>query len=372
MDAIEALVIGGGPAGLVAAQYMGECGINTILVDENEIIGGQLFKQIHKFFGSVEHHAGERGTEIGEALVKRALRTGVDVRLNSVAFGVFEDGIVGVTEASGKSYALKPEVTLIATGAMEKGALFHGWTLPGVVTVGAFQTFMNIHRTLLGETVLILGGGNVGMIVAYQALQAGAKVAGIVEVEPQVGGYQVHARKLKRAGVPIWTSHALLRVLGESRVESAVIAPLKEGKPVSDAEFEVPTDTVCMSVGLSPLCEMTMLMGCEHSHIAALGGHVALHGTSLETTRSGVFVAGDVAGIGEASTAMEEGKLAASGMAHRLGYVSDTELRETREEALDRLGELRTGVIGQKMRLGKQECLEGYERHGVDGGGCHA
>ncbi len=198
----EVAVIGAGPAGLCAALEAHKLGARVTLIDENALPGGQLFKQIHKFFGSKEHLAGVRGYEIGRQLLKDLERSAADVMLNSVAYGVFAPNTVGVVQR-GEHYAIEAKKIILAAGAKENYMSFPGSTLPGVMGAGAAQTMINVNRVLPGKRIVMLGSGNVGLIVAYQLMQAGASVEALVEAAPNIGGYGVHAGKIRRAGVPI-------------------------------------------------------------------------------------------------------------------------------------------------------------------------
>ena len=167
----EIVVIGAGPAGLCAAIEAARAGAQVMLVDENSRPGGQLFKQIHKFFGSKEHHAKIRGFVIGEELMEEAARLGVDVRLNSTVIGLYQDKEVVVREGEEVSHH-KADAIVIATGAAENMVTFEGWTLPGVIGAGAAQTMMNLHGVRPGERVLMLGTGNVGLVVSSSSRPA--------------------------------------------------------------------------------------------------------------------------------------------------------------------------------------------------------
>ena len=232
----ELAVIGGGPAGLCAAIEAARRGVEVALVDENQRAGGQLFKQIHRFFGSEEHLAGIRGITIGEMLLEDARKHGVRVLLNTVAWGLFPDRQVGVVSPEGVD-TLEARKVVVATGAIENSLSFPGWTLPNVMGAGAAQTMVNVHRVLPGQRVLIVGSGNVGLIVAYQLLQAGAEVVAVVEALPGISGYQVHASKIVRMGVPILCRHTILRALGAECVQKAEIARVDERfQPVPGSE----------------------------------------------------------------------------------------------------------------------------------------
>ena len=186
----EVVIIGGGPAGLAAAIEAAKCGAQVLLIDENKRPGGQLFKQIHKFFGSKAHNAGIRGIDIGRQLLKETEECGVEVWLDSAVIGLFADKKVAVLR-NGTTVTVEAEKILICTGGAENPLRFPGWTLPGVMGAGAAQTMINVNRVLPGKRVLMVGSGNVGVIVAYQLLQADANVVGIVEGMPKIGAYGV-------------------------------------------------------------------------------------------------------------------------------------------------------------------------------------
>lgn len=160
--------------------------------------------------------------------------------------------------------AREGEMILIASGASENVVRFDGWTKPGVMGAGAAQTMINVNRVLPGEKILMIGSGNVGLIVSYQLMQAGADVVALVEAAPKIGGYDVHASKITRAGVPILTRHTVFHALGDERVEGAIIGELDDKwQLVPGTEQEVKCDTICIGAGLKPLTELAMMYGCE-------------------------------------------------------------------------------------------------------------
>jgi NADPH-dependent 2,4-dienoyl-CoA reductase/sulfur reductase-like enzyme len=197
----ELIVIGAGPAGLSAAIEAKKNGMDVIVFDENQRPGGQLFKQIHKFFGSKEHHAKTRGFIIGQQLLKEAEDLGVRVELDSTVMGIYENKEVTVKQ-NGEVHHYKGDAIIIATGAAENMIPFKGWNIPGVIGAGAAQTMMNIQGVQPGSKILMVGSGNVGLVVSFQLLQAGCEVAAIIDAAPRVGGYGVHAAKLARTGLP--------------------------------------------------------------------------------------------------------------------------------------------------------------------------
>ncbi|MBP3927498.1 MAG: FAD-dependent oxidoreductase, partial [Clostridium sp.] len=156
MKRYELIVIGAGPAGLSAAIEAAKVGMEVIVFDENARPGGQLFKQIHKFFGSKEHRAKVRGFKIGEDLLKEAEEAGVTVQLNATVVGLYPEKEVNVRIGDEIKH-IKGDSVIIATGASEAVVNFPGWTLPGVIGAGAAQTMMNLHHIQPGKKVLMLG-----------------------------------------------------------------------------------------------------------------------------------------------------------------------------------------------------------------------
>jgi len=299
--AVECLIIGGGPAGLSAAIELGKLGVKTLIVDDKHRLGGKLVLQTHKFFGSIEAcYAGTRGTDIATRLEQELQQyESVACWLNTAAVAVFSDHKVGVVRDGQEYVLIQPDVLLVAAGAREKSLAFKGNTLPGVYGAGAFQTLVN--RDLVRPTgkLFIIGGGNVGLIAGYHALQAGIAVVGLVEVMPHCGGYKVHQDKLVRFGVPIYTSHTILNANGQDSVESVTIAQVNEGfRPIPGTEKSFECDTVLIAVGLDPVDEFYRKAG-EFGMAA--------------------YAAGDSEEIAEASAAMFTGKIRGLEIARKLG-----------------------------------------------------
>jgi NADPH-dependent 2,4-dienoyl-CoA reductase/sulfur reductase-like enzyme len=344
----ELAVIGAGPAGLCAAIEAARLGVETTIIDEHARPGGQLFKQIHKFFGSYRHHAGIRGFTIGEHLLDEIEKLGVRVLLNSAAFGLFDDGIIGVY-GSGSIVPIRAVKTVLATGAIEKPLSFRGWTLPGVMGAGAVQTMINVHGVLPGTRVLMIGSGNVGLIVSYQLIQAGAEVVALVEAMPEVSGWHVHAGKICRLGVPILLSHTIVEAKGIDSVQGAVLSAVDSHFSVIEGtEREVNVDLICIAVGLRPLAELARMANCKLCYVSGLGGFLPLHNEHMRTTQEHVYVAGDIAGIEEASTAMEEGKLAGISAAHALGKLNGETYTMMSRVINTNMQELRLGTFGEE------------------------
>lgn len=298
----DVLIIGGGPAGLSAARVFGNHNIDTILIDDKTKLGGKLVLQTHKFFGSQKDvYAGKRGIEIAQILGNEvySMKT-IDVWLNSTALAVFSDKKVGVLKNADTYVLIKPQHLLIATGAREKMLVFPGNTLPGIYGAGAFQTLVNRDLVRAARKVFIVGGGNVGLIAGYHAIQAGIEVVGLVEALPQCGGYKVHEDKLRRLGVPIYTSHTVISAQGSETVDSITIAALNnDGKKIEGTEKTFKCDTILIAVGLNPVDEFYY---------------------KAKDFQMKVWTAGDAQEIAEASAAIFTGKIGALRMLEDMGF----------------------------------------------------
>lgn len=350
MKRYDLIVVGAGPSGLSAAIEAARRGLAAVVFDENEKPGGQLFKQIHKFFGSKEHKAKIRGFVIGQQLLEEAGAAGVEVILNATVIGLYPDNEVVVRQGDGVRH-YKGDAIVIATGASENMVTFDGWTLPGVIGAGAAQTMMNLHGVKPGNRVLMVGSGNVGLVVSFQLLQCGCEVAAIVDAAPKVGGYGVHAAKVARTGVPFYLSHTIKMAEGEDHVTGVTIAKV-DGNfqfiPGTEKHFDV--DTICLAVGLSPMSQLLKMAGCEMEDNPKRGGQVPICDACGRTSLPGVFVAGDVAGIEEASSAMIEGRMAGTAAAEYLGFIGKEEADASLASLSEALGGLRQGMFAPGNR----------------------
>lgn len=174
MKRYDMIIVGAGPAGLSAAIEAAKRGLHVVVYDENAKPGGQLFKQIHKFFGSKEHKAKIRGFHIGEELLAEAAALGVTVVLNAIVIGIFPEKEVTV-KIGDKVEHVKGDTILVATGASENMVTFPGWTLPGVIGAGAAQTMMNLHGTMPGKRILMLGLGMLDWLSAFSCCRQAVK-----------------------------------------------------------------------------------------------------------------------------------------------------------------------------------------------------
>jgi len=302
---VPVLIIGGGPSGLSAGIELGKRGVRALLVDDKHRLGGKLVLQTHRFFGSTNAvYAGTRGIDIATRLEEDLRQySSVDIWTRSTCLAVFSDQKVGILKQGDEYVLVKPQILLVASGAREKFLAFKGNTLPGVFGAGAFQTLVNRDLVKPAEKLFIVGGGNVGLIAGYHALQAGIGVVGLAEALPECGGYKVHKDKLTRMGVPIYTSHTVLSANGRDKVGSITIAKVDSNfKPIPGTEKSFECDSVLVAVGLDPVNEF---------YLKAIDFGLT------------AFVAGDAEEIAEASAAIFSGKIRGVEIARALGLATD-------------------------------------------------
>lgn len=354
----DVAVIGAGPAGLSAALEASALGAKVLVMDQSPIPGGQLVKQTHKFFGTKESFAGMRGFEIAKMLTSELKdKENVDVMPSTQVLGYFKrEGALAAfrSEGLGRYTLLKIRArsVIVATGAMEKSLVFPGNDLPGVMGAGAAQTLMNVFGIRPSDEPLIVGAGNVGVIVAYQALQAGIRVRAVIDIAKKSAAYLVHSSKIRRMGVPILMRHTIKEAYGRGRVEGATLYKVDDSfRPIRGSEVDVEADGIWLAVGLTPSIEVLELMEAGIKFVPELGGYVPLRHRNLETTIPGVFVAGDASCIEEASTAMMEGRVAGIAAAMRSGYRGDGSVKRMKE-AIRWLDEFRSSPHYRRIREG--------------------
>ncbi len=353
----QILVVGAGPAGLSSAITACELGAKVLVCDENPEPGGQLIKQTHKFFGAEQHYCGIRGITIRKILYEKAKEKGAEILLNTSCVGLYEEKVALLVQDE-ESFEVKFDCVIVSTGARENMLLFDGNDLPGIYGAGALQTLMNVYGVLPGKKMLMIGSGNIGLIVSYQAVQAGIEVVGIVEALPHIGGYLVHAQKVRRLGIPIYTCHTIKEAIGKEHVEGAIIWRLENWKPIEGTEKEIECDIICLAAGLSPSIELLEQAGCKIVYVPELGGRVPWHDEFMETSQKGIFVAGDASGIEEAVTAILEGRIAGAAAVNRINPTVKAVkiIKETQKD----IEEFRKGPFGEKPRKGKQKLFSYY------------
>ncbi|MCD6337640.1 MAG: FAD-dependent oxidoreductase [Candidatus Marinimicrobia bacterium] len=297
----DVLVIGGGPSGLTAALELADTDFKVIIADDKAHLGGKLLLQTHKFFGSkADCYAGTRGHEIATILEEQVrAHKNITVMTHTMVAGIYKDSKAGLF-VNNKYYEIVSfQGLIISAGARERSLVFPGNHLPGIYGAGAFQTLVNRDMIRSSDEIFIVGSGNVGLIAAYHALQAGIAVKGICDILPEPGGYKVHADKIKRMGVPLYMRHTILSAEGNDRVNKITIAEIDDQwRPILSTAKSFAVDTLLVAVGLASIdafYDMAKAFGFP------------------------VVKAGDADEIAEASSAMFGGRIAGLSLAKKLG-----------------------------------------------------
>lgn len=328
-------IVGAGPAGMAAAIELSAVGADVLVFDESFRAGGQIYRQPPVGF-SVEHrgHQAAPSHERGDALLQQLEAQGVRV-MSGVTVWNASPGRLDL-EVDGAPAVCDCDVLILATGAYDRSVAFPGWTTPGVITAGAAQVMVRGFLVKPGTRALVAGTGPLLLPTVSALVAAGAEVVGALEANTRwralsaLGGVlgsrarrreaAFYARVILGRRLRYSFSSAVFAVQGGDRVRSAVIGRLgRDGVPLPHTAREVDVDLVCTGFGLSPSVELARVAGCEMHHQAARGGWVPRHDDRMATSVQGIFVAGEIAGIGGADVAIAEGKLAGLAAAEHLG-----------------------------------------------------
>jgi len=355
----DCIIVGGGPAGLSAAKVALDAGMTVTIIERFNRLGGQLIKQTHKFFGSKLQYAKTRGFDIAKTLIDdlEAYNQQLEIRLDATCVALYPDKVLTVYQ-NGKYMKYTGQSVIIATGASEKILAFENNDLPGIYGAGAIQTLMNIYGIQPGKEVVMVGSGNIGLIVAYQLIQAGVHVKCVLEAASTIGGYLVHASKIKRLGVDILTNKTVKKALGKDRLEGIITVDLDDQwQAIPGTEKEIKTDVLCISVGLSPLHQLLSMGGATMLDVSELGGLVPKKNCDYETSIDHVYACGDVTGIEEASSAMVEGRICGLMAAKHLNF-KHPHAESLENDLNNQLCILRQGPCGYKIRCGLKKVGE--------------
>lgn len=292
----DLVIIGGGPAGLSAANAAWEDGCRSIcIVERDRELGGILNQCIHNGFGLHYFKEELTGPEYAGRFIEKLKDTGVDVRLDAMVLDITADKQVHIVSTSGGYEVLEAKAVVLAMGCRERtrGAIAIPGTRPaGIFTAGAAQRYLNIEGYMVGRRVVILGSGDIGLIMARRMTLEGAKVLACVEVMPYSGGLTRNiVQCLNDFDIPLYLSHTITDIQGRERVERVIVSEVgPDRRPIPGTEMIFDCDTVLLSVGLIPENELSRAAGVEMD--PRTNGPKVFE--NMETSIPGVFACGNV------------------------------------------------------------------------------
>lgn len=292
---VDIAVIGGGPAGLAAAVAAKEAGLdNVVVVERSEYLGGLLDQCIHNGFGLFYFGEDLTGPEYAWRFIEKANDLGVKSLLNSIVVRLFPNRRILISSSAGLTCLLAKAVVL-AMGCRERtrGSLCISGTRPaGILTAGTAQRYVNIYGYIPGKEVVVLGSGDVGMIMARRLTLEGVTVKAVVEVLPYVGGsIRNEVQCLHDFDIPLLLEHTVTEVHGKERVEGVTIAQVdKKWNPIEGTGRVIACDTLLVSAGLIPENELSKSIGIE---LDPLSGGPVIDNT-MQTSCAGIFAGGNV------------------------------------------------------------------------------
>jgi sarcosine oxidase subunit alpha len=374
IENVDLVIIGAGPAGLAAAAEVARRGGNVVVLDEAPLAGGRLPSQIHpepkRIFLSQKRWF--NGSAKAALLVKEAKENGAKILCGASVWGIFPEWHVAVAPAypggahNGFPIGYDARAVLIATGATQNPLILPGWTLPGVITAGAAQAMINVHRVLPGRRAVIIGIDPLSFSVAQLLGALGANVLGVflppanglqfgpsspqsaIEKLSQFSQYAPNVRLavfakmsqymvslaagfFPRDGINVEGFSLRLRqtafsINGSSQAEQVHVATVNfRGDMEAESERQLTTDVVITSAGLCPLVELAQVAACPLSYISDLGGWVPVHNDRFETPLPGFFVAGSITGVEGAEVAEGQGRVAGITAADFLSLVKKSD-----------------------------------------------
>ena len=324
MKNADLVIIGGGPAGLAAAIEARRHGVENLLILERDSeLGGILNQCIHNGFGLHTFKEELTGPEYAARFIQQAQELGIPCKLDTMVLDLAADKTVTAMNRTDGLFQLHPKAVVLAMGCRERprGALnIPGYRPAGIFTAGTAQRLVNMEGYLPGRKVVILGSGDIGLIMARRMTLEGAEVQVVAELMPYSGGLKRNiVQCLDDYGIPLKLSHTVVDIQGKERVEGVTLARVENGRPIPGTEEHYDCDTLLLSCGLLPENELSRAAGVRLSPVT--GGPAV--NESLETSIPGVFAAGNVLHVHDLVDYVSE-EAGATG-AHAAAYIQQGE-----------------------------------------------
>lgn len=301
MKTYDIVIIGGGPAGLSAAVAARKNGTESILIlERDKELGGILNQCIHNGFGLHTFQEELTGPEYAGRFITQVIELGIKYKLHTMVMDISADKVITAMNREDGMFQIQAKAVILAMGCRERsrGALNIPGSRPaGIYSAGTAQYYVNIRGRMPGKNVVILGSGDIGLIMARRMVLEGAKVQCVAELRPQSGGLKRNiVQCLDDFNIPLYLNTTVAKIHGKDRVEGVTLTKVDDnGKPIPGSEWEVPCDTLLLSCGLIPENELTRGLGADMD--GKTGGPVV--GENLECSIPGVFACGNVLHVHE-------------------------------------------------------------------------
>ena len=294
MKKVDLVIIGSGAAGMAAAVEAKRNGIDDILIlEKDERLGGILNQCIHNGFGLTEFKEELTGPEYLQRFVEQVKELKIPYKLNAQVIDLSKDKVVTYSSKEDGLVKLQAKAVIMATGCYERNAgaiMLPGDRCSGIITAGTAQRYLNIHGLMVGKRVVILGSGDIGLIMARRLTLEGAKVLCVSEIQPYSAGLNRNIQQcLIDFNIPLYLSRTVSKVIGKDRLEKVVLSAVDENlQVIPGTEMEFECDTLILSVGLIPYISLLNYIDCPTS--SAKGAVVNQY---METMIDGIFTCGN-------------------------------------------------------------------------------